>query len=280
MKSDDVKSPISYIGAKTLLGKKFLSYIPVHDLYVEVFGGSAALLFVKQKSRVEVYNDKNLGLVSLYKVFSNEELFNKFYEKIECMPYSREIFEYYINVNADGDVLETAIKYFVKYNMSYSGCGREFSVSFENCRRFENLKSYLKVIFKRFNGVIVENLDWKELLDKYIELYKNNSESFKRGLFIYLDPPYYLDSKNKNDYYEVEMSNDEHKDIVRYLLQYTKNDCKIYFMLSGYENKYYKELEDNGWYRVDFNKLQTINYNVEDRMKIDSIWMNYDIRYI
>lgn len=51
-----------------------LKYFPQHRIYVEVFGGSAALLFSKRPSDVEVYNDIDSGLVNFleyYKIRKN-----------------------------------------------------------------------------------------------------------------------------------------------------------------------------------------------------------------
>lgn len=41
-----------------------LKYFPQHRIYVEAFGGSAALLFSKRPSDVEVYNDIDIRITS------------------------------------------------------------------------------------------------------------------------------------------------------------------------------------------------------------------------
>ena len=45
---------------------RLLEHIPDHSRYVEVFGGSAELLFQKPRSPQEIYNDINGYLVNLF----------------------------------------------------------------------------------------------------------------------------------------------------------------------------------------------------------------------
>ena len=50
-------SPISWFGGKRLLRKQIIEKFPCHTCYVEVFGGAGWVLFGKEPSKVEVYND-------------------------------------------------------------------------------------------------------------------------------------------------------------------------------------------------------------------------------
>jgi DNA adenine methylase len=47
---------------------KLLPYIPEHQIYCEVFGGGASLLFVKKPAEIEIYNDLDSNLVNLFRV--------------------------------------------------------------------------------------------------------------------------------------------------------------------------------------------------------------------
>lgn len=53
-----LRSPIGYFGGKGNLVSKLLQYVPKHKYYIEAFGGGASLLFAKETSDFEVYNDK------------------------------------------------------------------------------------------------------------------------------------------------------------------------------------------------------------------------------
>ena len=79
-----MKSPIRYFGGKGNMYKKLLLFFPQeYNIYIEPFGGGATLLFQKKPSDVEIYNDLNLNVFSLFKVISNKDLFEKLKERLE-----------------------------------------------------------------------------------------------------------------------------------------------------------------------------------------------------
>lgn len=82
-----------------MLGR-LLPLIPPHHTYVEVFGGGAALLFNKEPSPVEVYNDIDGNLVNFFRVLRDPEKFQRFYQLLQLTPYSREEFRYCFNPKA------------------------------------------------------------------------------------------------------------------------------------------------------------------------------------
>jgi len=69
-----LRSPMWWFGGKGKMVKKLLPLIPQHKIYVEVFGGGASLLFAKEPSPVEVYNDLNSDLVNFFRVLRDPKL--------------------------------------------------------------------------------------------------------------------------------------------------------------------------------------------------------------
>ncbi|WP_267879309.1 DNA adenine methylase [Methylobacillus glycogenes] len=71
---------IPWLGGKRRLADKLLPLFPQHECYVEAFCGGAALYFLKNPSPVEVLNDINGDLVSLYRVLTHhlEEFVRQF----------------------------------------------------------------------------------------------------------------------------------------------------------------------------------------------------------
>ena len=59
-------TPFLWYGSKTPIIETLLSLLPPHTTYVEPFGGSAAVLLVKQPSSVEVYNDRDHRLCDFF----------------------------------------------------------------------------------------------------------------------------------------------------------------------------------------------------------------------
>ena len=63
-----MESPFGWPGGKRNLKKTLLAAIPAHKAYVEVFAGSAKLLFAKAPSPWEILNDINDELVNFFRV--------------------------------------------------------------------------------------------------------------------------------------------------------------------------------------------------------------------
>jgi len=63
-----MNSPFAWPGGKRALKTVLLQLIPKHRAYVEVFSGSAKLLFAKAPSQWEVLNDVNDELLNFFRV--------------------------------------------------------------------------------------------------------------------------------------------------------------------------------------------------------------------
>jgi site-specific DNA-adenine methylase len=68
-----MRPPFKYMGSKWLLAPTILAHIPPHQVYVEVFGGSASVLLQKDPSRLEVFNDLDQELVNFFRVLREQK---------------------------------------------------------------------------------------------------------------------------------------------------------------------------------------------------------------
>ena len=62
---------LRYPGAKNRIADWIVQYFPKHDVYLEPFCGSAAVLLNKEQSRLETINDIDDNVTNLFKVLRN-----------------------------------------------------------------------------------------------------------------------------------------------------------------------------------------------------------------
>jgi Site-specific DNA methylase len=64
--------PFNRYGSKARWAKKLAALLPEHSIYVEVFGGTGAVLLSKQPSPVEVFNDIDGEVVNFFQVLRTQ----------------------------------------------------------------------------------------------------------------------------------------------------------------------------------------------------------------
>lgn len=272
-------SPVRWFGSKSRLVGRLLELIPQHHTYVEAFGGGASLLFAKAPSPVEVYNDLDSGLVNFFRVLRDPATFERFH-RMACMtPYSREEFDGYRRSWADcEDDVERAYRWFVVARMSFSGNfakGGWSSVTHESTRGISaSVNVWLHGIemlseaHTRLMMVQVEHGDFRRILERYDD---------PETLF-YVDPPYVHGTRSSTRY-AVEMTDDDHRDLVTTLL-----NVKGKVLLSGYLHPIYEPLAAAKWRRLDFDmachaagrtrKTELLGEG-SSSVRVESVWTNY-----
>ncbi|WP_435143812.1 DNA adenine methylase [Halobaculum sp. P14] len=185
-----------YPGGKTKLSNWILEHLPDHDCFVEVFGGAAAVLVNKDPdvSTVEVYNDTDEDLVQFFEILREQP--DELVEWLAAAPYSRSLHEewadlYYRGYRPTDDIERAGRFFFLRYTQwgaKYdSGGGFGTSKVSNPATSFSNKIDILREFAERFDDVVLENLDWDEVLSKY-----DSAETV-----FYCDPPYI----GKEDYY-------------------------------------------------------------------------------
>ena len=263
-----MKPPIHWYGGKTLQIKNILPYIPEHHCYVEPYGGSGAMLFGKEPSKVEVYNDLHKGVVTLYQVLRDPDMFEVFKIRICNTPYSRRELEdcwQHLSVNANWDKPEIARAFFVLARQSFAGRhnakpGWSSSKKSNHALAWMNAIEGLPAIHERLKAVQIECRPALEVIKQYDG----------KDTFFYLDPPYLAETRKETNAYEHEMDDNDHFDLLC-LIQ----NCKGMVLLSGYHHDMYDDVLSDWHYkdfRVDTGAVDT--RTGADTKRTEVIWWN------
>jgi len=248
MPVNEVYKPLTYFGGKSTIIQDLLKILPEHRFYLELFGGSGALLFAKKPCEFEVFNDIDGELINFYNVLKDEEKFKKFYRKVYFTLYSREEFYKARDNIGNGDEVERAYNFFVACRQSFSGNFQSWSYAIKTIRgglceqtsKWISLINKLPEFHQRMIRVQIEKLDWYECLKKYAENWDYEDS------VVYMDPPYIHETRSAGRY-RFEIDTSEHEKLVDWLLS---SKCKVKVILSGYEHKIYEPLEKHGWKKI------------------------------
>ncbi len=183
--SQSTRNPIPYVGGKAALAPKLVAMMPTHRTYVEVFGGVAHVLFRKEPSPIEVYNDADDRLATLFHVLRDH--FADFAARLRWTLYARSVHGAWRRIGPEGDPIEDALRTF--YLLQSSMCGdRSSSWTYSRLRRhaasYERSKAAIEAVAQRFQGVAIDNRDFRDIIPKW-----DSAETL-----FFCDPPYYGDA--------------------------------------------------------------------------------------
>lgn len=264
-----MKSCIKMFGGKNGFASKILKYFP-HDYiqlsYLEPFCGSADMLFHKERSNVEIINDLDTNIYSLFKVLIDPKLFEQFKFKCDLTLYSEQLMKEYIqDLKGDLSLIDRAYKFFYVNRTSYNGMGGFSSSTVVRRHMSKSVSDYLSAIdslyeiHDRLSNVVIYQRDALDLIVKYD----------KDDVFMYLDSPYALETRSSGGY-KHDFTDEDQDKYLKVLLN-IKN-CKV--LVSGYNCERYSVLDKAGWSRIDM-EIKTQNNNREGKSKVESLWMNY-----
>lgn len=262
-----MNAPIKYYGSKGGFYKKIISFFPeeIYEKYIEPFAGTFIVGLKKPIAKVEIYNDLEQNIYTLYKVLSDKELFKQFKDKCDLVFYSEDIRkDFKEKLKGDLSLVDRAFYFFYVNRTSHNGIGG-YSVNTHVRRNMgKSVSDFLSSIDRlpelhdRLSKVIVTNKDGIKLIEKY-----NTQECF-----LYCDPPY-EQSTRTSARYNVDMNTDDH---VRFLNAVINTNSKV--LISGYDCDLYDTLVDNGFTKHTFD-VNTISGNFDKKTKKETIWKNY-----
>jgi len=182
-----VNPPVTYPGNKAKLAPYIIRHIPKHDTYVEVFGGTAGVLFNKKPSRNEVINDADADLHTFLSVLKQRP--GELQEWLRARPYSEHLYDdlrakWHTGWRPDDDVAAAGVYFFLRRG-SFGGDlggfratadGRRFAP-----RQYSHAIDRLDKLSRRLQDVLLLNRDFEAVIKKYAS---------STDAFLYMDPPY------------------------------------------------------------------------------------------
>ena len=232
------------------MAERLLPLLPPAKVYVEAYGGAASLMVRRPPAPVEVYNDLNGDLVNLFRALQSPRRFRVLKRRLLFTPYSRQEFAEALRVLAEEkDPNERAWAFFTAQNQGFSGTAKtvgNWSRVFVSCRgmaksasRWLGRLGYLDAWHRRFMRVQIDQRDALDVLR-----YWDSPETL-----FYLDPPYMAQSRaeGKTNVYAHEADDAHHAALLDLL-----PSLQGAVVLSGYDAPIYRQLDDAGWERLEF----------------------------
>lgn len=259
-----MKTVLKYPGSKWNIASQLVNLIPQHHSYVEPFFGSGAVLFNKSVSDIETVNDLDSDVTNLFRCIQKDS--ERLARLIMTTPFSREEYDKQFEI-PDGaiciDSFERAAGFLIRcwqghgfrtngYKVGWKNdvVGRERAYALWNWYR---LPEWIIDIAERLRMVQIENRPAIEVIKRF------NYD----GVFMYIDPPYLLGTRAGKQY-KHEMTDAEHEEMLRELLQ-----SKAKIMISGYESDMYND------YLKKWNKKTFASCAEYGKPRKEVVWMNY-----
>lgn len=269
---ETTKPPTNYFGGKYgTIGQLITDLLPPHRIYIEPFGGMAGVLFLKQPSQVEIYNDIDSRIVNLFRVIRDRKDFAALKRMLKATPFSREEYNhahFLLRNSKEMDKVQTAwatfiaLSFAIQPSMRHNGFrngGIRFDASVARGYKFR--VDALDKTAERLREVIIENTQANKLLMKY-----NSPE-----VAIYIDPPYMHSTRSGSKDYSHEMDDTDHE----ILLTLVKG-LKSRVLISAYPHELYeKHLEEWSKIEIDTHSFMAAANNAGNSLRTEVLYMNF-----
>ncbi len=239
-----IKPAIRYHGAKWVLAPWILGHFPAHTVFVEPFGGSAAVLLRKDRCYAEAYNDLCGAVVNLFEGLRDPEMALALAKAVENTPFSRdEFFAAYGRCSAN-DKIERARRLVV---LSFMGFGSDSAAKVSGFRANSNRSgstpahdfmrwpARVAALTARLRGVVIENRDYADVMLAHDRV----------GTLHFVDPPYVLATRGRGGSYKHDFRDEDHRRLIEVL-----ESLSGMVILCGYPSDLYREILP-GWRFVE-----------------------------
>jgi DNA adenine methylase len=250
---------VRYHGGKVLMAEKIIGLFPSHDCYVEPFGGGGAVLLAKPRARLEVYNDLDGDMVTLFRVLRDRA--SDLAAAIALTPFARQ--EHEISYKETDCDLERARRVLVRSHFGHGSSGIHRSTGFRAAgmragtlpvHGWATLPETVQATAERMRGVVIENRPADQVMKAHDGLQTLH----------YVDPPYLPETRDRGRDYRHELTREDHEHLLEAI-----RGLRGSIVLSGYASTLYDEaLHD--WRRIE---VKTRADRAAERTEV--LWCNF-----
>lgn len=255
-------------GGKFYLCKWILSHFPEgfeNMTYVEPYCGGSNVFFNKPKSKIEVINDIDTGIIQIYRALRDES--SEFVRRLKICKYCEKTFQQALKNKQTEDYLEHAVNEFILRRMSRGGLRKAFAWSDRqrggkpgDINAWETSLKSLPELSEKLQEAFIFNKPALEVIKSF-----NSSNTL-----LYVDPPYLQDTRVSKNVYSFEITEGDHIDLANALKKFPGK-----VMISGYSSPLYNKLY-KGW---KICKRKVANHASQQKTKTtktEIIWKNFD----
>jgi len=235
---------LRYFGGKWAIAPWVMAHFPPHRIYVKPFGGAASVLLRKPRSRIEVYNDIDNEIVSLFQTVQDPGQCQALMRRLRRTPYSRRIFE--TAFQHSGHPIIRAQRAITRAYQSFHhealfnpkkttfADAKHRNATHCKAREWASYPRTLATITRRLQGVILECRPAQAVI---------RAQDTPDTLF-FIDPPYLPSTRTQSGYHH-EMTEPEHLALLEQL-----RAVQGMVVLAGYPSDLY-DTKLHDWHRVE-----------------------------
>jgi len=254
---------LRYFGGKWSLAPWVLAHLPPHRIYVEPFGGAASILLRKPRSKIEVYNDLDEEIVTIFKVVQDPATCQALMRRLRRTPYARREFEQAFLPSKDPVI--RAQRAIVRAYQSFHhealfnprkktfADARHRSGSHCKAHEWASYPRSLAAVCRRLQGVVIECRDALEVI---------RAQDTTDTLY-FVDPPYLPSTRSKSGYRH-EMDQAAHLALLERL-----RSVKGSVVLAGYPSELYDSQLPN-WHRQTRSARAAGSF----KPRTEALWLN------
>ncbi len=178
------KSPIAWLGGKSKLAAAIVARLPKHTTYCEPFAGAAWVLFTKPPSKVEIINDINRDLVTMYRCIKHHKA--ALFDELAWLASSRDEFERFMATppHVLTDIQRAARFYYINRTaFGAKPCDQHYALCVTSAGRFnpQRAEQDFTRASERLRRVQIENRPYAQVI----------ANVDRPETLFYLDPPYW-----------------------------------------------------------------------------------------